>query len=266
MLDSQRGEFGALRFLNTGGADFGGDLTQLGLEVSRRGVRRYPKAWDILNPLSGEAKPPFGALAVANDCFGGIFIWDGSQWDMYGTAHFANANDRAGVIPNPREGWTTRLTDRQRVEFFGSDNKWKCNPGTILASVKPQFDFVNSENRDAFAFGNGAQPLISAQILDPGVPYRVQISFTGEFGSSAAGTRWDLVVGVSSDGGVINDQILLHTMPEGRVDFIQVNSLPSHQVFQGTKYGVAQANRVNGTALGVLSLVNRNFWVQAVAA
>jgi len=182
-----------------------------------------------------------------------------------------NADDQALLFPTPTHGngvYREDLGLELRYNDGRAKNKpfpgWFAQSGTLLSVHDVPWTIKNNENGD-FAFGDKPQVLVAGSIADPGVPFRMRMAVRCEFGSTAAGTRWDLAVGAGGTNQIAQ-QIDFATRVDEVVAPIHLTSMISSQVFTGTTRVAVVANNVYGPALGVLKAPNRQWKIEVVAA
>jgi hypothetical protein len=219
---------------------------------------QYPSSSSDLVPLEGV----FAVLAASVDEAIGRRsnpnVTDaGAQLALYGD------NPRHGVgVYREDLGLELRYNDgRAKSKPFPG---WFAQSGTLLQVHNVPWEIKNNDNGD-FAFGDKPQVLVSGSIPDPGVPFRMKMSVRCEFGTTAAGTRWDLSMGAGGTNQIAQ-QIDFATRVDEVVAPISVTSLVSPQVFTGTTRVAVVANHVYGPALGVLKAPNRQWKIEVVAA
>lgn len=180
------------------------------------------------------------------------------------TRPVASQTERNTLYPSPVQGNSVYRLDRGWVErYYGAFNAvtnpggraaagWYAPSGTLLSVINANWpDAANDSDSTTSPFF-----LFRLAIPDPGVPYRVQLLGGAEAGSTAAGTRWDLNVGVTSTGSTsITENLGAYT---GGEDFWykQITTIPSALVFTGSKDAVIWIGRVYGTASGRVTKFN----------
>jgi hypothetical protein len=185
----------------------------------------------------------------------------------------AGIEARTKKFPNPKQGDSYYRLDKGWSERYYAKKVDGTNPGgkEIAGWYAPAGTLLNTINvpwsvPGDFPFGDSPQRLAEVFIPDPGVPYVVRSMIRCEMGTTTGGTRWDLSVGM---GGGFNtpatDQLDFVVCGE-KLEALSSTSVASTKVFRGTVRISAQAGRVYGTALGLLTQYNRLFRIEVVAA
>jgi hypothetical protein len=175
----------------------------------------------------------------------------------------ANQAARDARFPTPKQGDAVYRLDRGWVERYYTAYNATSNPGGRVSAgwYAPSgtlLSVINANWPDSVDVDSTTSPffLYRVALPDPGVPYRVQGLGGAEAGSTAAGTRWDLNIGVTATGSTsVIENLGVYT---GGEDFWykQVTSIPSAVVFTGSKDLVIWTARVYGNASARITKFN----------
>lgn len=190
------------------------------------------------------------------------------------TRSVANQAERTAMYPTPVQGDSVYRLDRGWVERYYGVYNASTNPGgkSVAGWYAPSGTIIRSV-RDNWP--DGGQPIQTSSspfimrrlaIADPGVPYRIQGYGVASAGSLAAGTRWDMAMGVTNtNSNTVIEDLGQFSSSESSA-FQTITSLPSAQVLTGNKDIILQLIRVVGSAQGQLNPTNHRLQYTMYAA
>lgn len=180
-------------------------------------------------------------------------VWGSGSQLIAHSAEVLNYMSRRGTEIRIGNVSYTRTVDVNYNEYW-SDSR----AGTILSSIPGEWAALAVPGAGAGSswrvWGNSPQTIATISIPDPGIPFRIQAQCQAFMGSeSNATTRWDFDFLV--DGAVLTSFVSTDDLT--MVGWRDLISLPSAQIYTGSKTLSVRARRIYGTDYGAIQTSGR---------